>query len=75
MTISNLQTVKDQKVIELGQLEPQISVVLLSNPESTATIEELRSQIKNDLTDFTTKVSQPEQASEAMAVLYDRVFE
>lgn len=75
MTISNLQTVKDQKVIELGQLEPQISVVLLSNPESTATIEEVRSQIKNGLTDFTTKVSQPEQASEAMAVLYDRVFE
>ena len=39
VTMSNLQTVNDQKMVELGQLEPQISVVLLSNPEQTEAIE------------------------------------
>lgn len=75
VTISNLQTVNDLKMVELGQLEPQISVILLSNPDSTATIEEIRGKIKSNLADFSQKISQTSKAKEATNILYHGVIE
>lgn len=50
--MSFLNQFKEQKLLELGKLEHQVSVVLLSNPEAATKINSLQGEIKKGLEEF-----------------------
>ena len=52
VSMSFLNQFKEQKLLELGKLEHQVSVVLLSNPEAATKINSLQGEIKKGLEEF-----------------------
>ena len=52
--MSSLTQFRDQKVQELSALEHQVSVMSLSNPDATAKIKAVQTEIKQGLADFAT---------------------
>ena len=52
VSLTSLSQVRDQKVLELGALEHQVSVMSLSNPDAKAKIDAVQSEIKQGLADL-----------------------
>ena len=70
VSISHLQQVCESKLQELSQLEHQVDVVLMSNPDSTEKIQLAQSAIKDGLSVYKQKSENEESIDEITEALF-----